>query len=230
MIYDGTNYFTESFLVNATRNGANNTMRHIVQHDNNGFTAAKTISATKSVGGSALLAPDVMFNPDLQNILCGSEMLFVKQSSESTPIIQKRHLRFEFSPINQQSSIKFPAVFVREDVPYKIVNDFQFSTRFGSAESTRSFSFFGKMLDAEGGEADTRPPGAYLMNNCSLLRGTYTSYVGVCGNLDRQCLYSVKTGDYSPAYIKQYIENRGLNHGAFFAISDKQFYPNEVSV
>ena len=221
MIYDGTNYFTESFLVNATRNGANNTMRHIVQHDNNGFTAAKTISATKSIGGSALLAPDVMFNPDLQNILCGSEMLFVKQSSESIPIIQKRHLRFEFSPIKQQSSIKFPAVFVREDVPYKIVNDFQFSTRFGSAESTKSFSFFGKTLDAEG---------AYLKDNRSLLRGTYTSYVGVCGNLDRQCLYSVKTGDYSPAYIKQYIENRGLNHGAFFAISDKQFYPNEVNI
>ena len=35
--------------------------------------------------------------------------------------------------------------------------------------------------------------------------------MGICGNLDRQCLYSVKTGDYSPAYIKQYIENRGLN-------------------
>jgi hypothetical protein len=138
-------------------------------------------------------------------------------------------LRFEFSPINQQSSIKFPAVFVREDVPYKIVNDFQFSTRFGSAESTKSFSFFGKMLDAES-KSDTRAAGAYLKENRSLLRGTYTSYVGVCGNLERQCLYSVKTSDYSPAYIKQYIENRGLNHGAFFAISDKQFYPNEVSV
>lgn len=223
MIHDGQNYFTESFLVNNPKyNTINNNKGHVVQHTNDGIVG-KTISATGSKGGCALLAPDVIFNPDLQNTLCGSEMLFVKQSLETTPIIKNRHLRFELRPIREsnQLSTKLPAIFVREDVPYKIVNDYQFSTRFGSPESTKAFSFFGKMLDSEG---------AYKSDNYSLLRGTYTSYVGVCGNLDKQCLYSVKTGDYSPAYVKQYIENRGLNHGAFFAISDKQFYPSETDI
>jgi hypothetical protein len=145
-------------------------------------------------------------------------MLIEKQSEMATPIVNNRNIRFIFPQRNAEFITRLPSVFVKEDVPYKIVNDFQFSTRFGTAESAKNVSFFGKELDAINYEsADS----AYNKNNTSLLRGIYSSFVGVCGHLDKQCLYSVKTSDYSEAYVATYIKERGLNHSAFYAISDK---------
>jgi hypothetical protein len=78
MIWDGSRYFTESFLVNSTDN-INKTQRDIVQ-PSKGFISARTYSEENATGGCALLAPDVNFIPDLQNTLCGTEMLFEKRT------------------------------------------------------------------------------------------------------------------------------------------------------
>lgn len=222
MIWDGSKYYTESFLVNNA--DSDNKVKNIVRPDIK-FFAGKTYSDTSAINGSALLAPDVMFIPDLQNTLCGSEMLLEKQTESTIPIANNRHLRFEFSkPREKEYSALLPTIFVREDIPYKIVNNFQFSTRFGTPESTKNVSFFGKELDALN---HTNIKSAYHKDNTALLRGIYTSYVGVCGTLEKQCIYSVKTGDYSDAYVKTYMLNRGQDHSAFFAISDKYYIPEK---
>lgn len=225
MIWDGSRYFTESFLVNSTDN-INKTQRDIVQ-PSKGFISARTYSEENATGGCALLAPDVNFIPDLQNTLCGTEMLFEKRTEWANPIIKDRHLQFNPKPIESNFITKLPSIFVREDVPYKIVNDFQFSTRFGTPESAKNVSFFGKELDAIDKD---NSKSAYHRTNKSLLRGIYTSFVGICGNIEKQCIYSVKVGDYSDLYTQQYIETRGYDHGAFFAITDKCVIPEGNNV
>lgn len=212
MIWDGKQYYTESFLTNNA--DSINKVGQIVR-PSNGFFAGKTFSKTGATGGCALIAPDVNFIPDLQNTLCGSEMLLEKQSETTIPLLNGRNLRFVFKPRKNEFLTRLPSVFVNEDVPYKIVNDFQFSTRFGSPESTKNVSFFGKLLDADS---------AYHEDNKSLLRGVYTSFVGICGHIEKQCLYSVKTSDYSEAYVGTYIKERGLNHSPFYTISDKRMF------
>ena len=221
MIWDGNRYFTESFLVNST-DKVNKKQRDIVQ-PYEGFAASRTYSETGAIGGSALLAPDVMFIPDLQNTLCGSEMVLEKRTEIAIPTIQGRHLQFNPKPINAKFITKLPSIFIREDVPYKIVNDFQFSTRFGNAESAKNVSFFGKELDVSRKDKDDN---VYSKYNKSILRGIYSSFVGICGFLNKQCIYSVKVGDYSDLYTQQYIETRGYDHGAFFAITDKFIIAN----
>ena len=222
MLWDGNKYFTESFLVN-TPYGVNSTKRHIVQPDTT-LISGKTFSTTSSKTGCALISPDASFIPDLQNTLCGSEVIFEKQSETTVPISDRRN--FIFYPKDRQTEFitKARAVFVNEDIPYKIVDEYQFSTRFGSPESTKDVSFFGKELD---GINHNKSYSAYHKDNTSILRGIYTSFVGVCSDLAPQCLYSVKIGDYSDSYVKMYMENRGYDHSAFFAISNKFYIPEK---
>ena len=212
VISDRSNrYYTESFLTNVP-SPVNVNKGHIVIPETI-LSASKAYSKTNTFSGSALISPDVSFLPELQNMLCGTVMQLEKLSETTIPYVDKRNHIF-YPNIKKTAKIyNFPTVFVNEDVPYKIVNDFKFSSRFGSPESVKDNRFFGRNLTDE---AD----GAYNKNNVALLRGIYTSYVGVCGQLEHQCLYNVRLGNYSSSYTELYIKDRGLNHSSFHSISN----------
>lgn len=216
MISDQQNkYYTESILTNRP-SPVNRTLGNIVMAEST-LSASKMYSKTNTFSGSALISPDASFLPSLQNTLCGTIMQLEKLSETTLPVMNKRN--HVFYPKDKQIAkiYNFPTVFVNEDVPYKIVNDFQFSSRFGSAESSKDNRFFGKELI----ESDNKDgSGAYDEQNKSILRGVYTSYVGVCGQLEHQCLYNVRLGNYSSSYAELYIKDRGSDHAPFYSISN----------
>ncbi len=216
MISDRENkYYTESFLTN-NPSPINRTLGNIVMSEEI-LSASKTYSVTNTFSGTALISPDTSFIPDLQNTLCGTVMQFEKLTETSFPVLDKRNHIFFLKNKQTAKIYNFPTVFVNEDVPYKIVNDFQFSSRFGSAESVRDNRFFGKELKVSADEDGT---GAYDEKNKSILRGIYTSYVGVCGQLEHQCLYNVRVGNYSSSYTELYMKDRGFDHAPFYNITN----------
>ena len=219
MIKDNIGYYTESFLTNSP-SPINRTLGNIVTSEAN-LSASKAYSHTETFSGTALISPDASFLPSLQNTLCGTVMQLEKLSESVLPIVNKRnHI---FYPKDKQTAkiYNFPTVFVNEDVPYKIVNDFQFSSRFGSAESAKDNRFFGKELKASASEQSGEDgTGAYDVENRAILRGIYTSYVGVCGQLEHQCLYNVRLGNYSSSYTELYMKDRGSDHAPFYSISN----------
>jgi hypothetical protein len=224
MLYDGTNYYTESFLTNATTY-VNKNYGDIVQEESS-LIASKTCSITGATNGSVLISPDASFVIDLQNQLCGTNLQFEKLSEITIPTVRNRnHMFTKMKKLKTANVYNFQGVFMNEGIPHKIIKDFHFSTRFGSPELVKEKSFFGKELDAMNPDQEHS---AYNAKNWSILRGIYTSCVCVCGNLPTQCLYNVYTGDYSSVYTDMYIQERGLDHSPFYSISEK-FTINDLS-
>jgi hypothetical protein len=98
-------------------------------------------------------------------------------------------------------------VYVNSDVPLKYVNNFGFSTRAGAAEEAKQFAFF-----------DTKD---YKKENNKLLRGVFTPFIGVCGNLEDSAIYNIRTSNYSNAQIQDYILIRARDNSPYFAITDR---------
>jgi hypothetical protein len=219
MIETSANEFcTESFLQNknSTTMNPGGGKGNLPSFDD--FTATLTKSYKGSYKGSALISPDSDFIPDLQSVLCGANISLEQCSTVSYPSKKGRIFTFGNFRNNLATTFTYPGVYITEGNPYKVVNDFVFSSRFGSPESVKEFRFFGKELRAAGENETT----AYDSDNTSILRGYYTSFVGVCGDIP-QAIYNVRTGDYNVYGERQYIVQRGDNHGEFFPISDKLF-------
>ena len=218
MIKDEFGSYTESFLTN--RASPMNRELGLITSPEETLSAAKAYSYTNTTNGSALISPDVSFIPDLQTTLCGSKMQIEKISETCIPELNKRNHIFYPNKKEYSKNYNFDTIFVNEDIPYKIVNNFQFSTRFGSPESVKEKSFFGKEPIYVENDRNTIK-NAYHKENYALLRGIYTSFVGVCGKLETQCLYNIRAGNFNSAQSSLYIKERGFNHSPFFSISDK---------
>jgi hypothetical protein len=116
---------------------------------------------------------------------------------------------FNDSELTTNSSAK--CIYMNEDVPYKYVDGYGFSSKAGSAESVKEFGFFGK-----NDEDDKKNP-----KNYNLIRGIFSPYIAVCANLDNNSLYSVKISNYSNQYMKDYFGIRRDDNSPFYAISDR---------
>jgi hypothetical protein len=113
------------------------------------FVSSKTYSDTNATGGSVIISPDATLDPELQKDLCGTTLYFEKLSETIIPELEGRNHIFKGTiKVDNSKIYNFQGVFLNENVPWKIIGDFKFSTRFGNAEIVKEKSFFGKDLDA----------------------------------------------------------------------------------
>jgi hypothetical protein len=135
VLYDsaGKTYFTESFL-NQT-NGELNSL----------FLNRKMTSNNRK--GSAIISLDACLVPELQISLDGSSFLLQKVNSNGDLVQNDRRFTLNFKEHSAVTNRSAKCVFLNSDIPYKYIDGFGFSSRAGSAESAKTFSFFGDSSD-----------------------------------------------------------------------------------
>jgi hypothetical protein len=135
VLYDpvAKNYFTESFL-NQT-NGELNSL----------FLNRKVTTVYRK--GSAIISLDACLVPELQSTLDGSSFLLQKVCGDGALIQNDRRFTLNFKDAVSTTYRSARCVFMNSDVPYKYIDGFGFSSRAGSAESSKTFSFFGDQSD-----------------------------------------------------------------------------------
>lgn len=184
----------------------------------NKYIAESFVNSSKNLGshmidstvisGSGLLSVEAQIIPEIQSKLNGSEMFL--QKTWSGKLQDSGHHRiYNFNNSSYDEKI-VPCVFIKENTPYKFMNGYGFSTRAGSELTAKEFGFFG----LSGNKVDNP-------NWHKLVRGIYTSFIGVCGTLDPNCLYNIKIPNYSDFNIKDYITVRGNDNAPFYAISNR---------
>lgn len=198
VLYDPVtkNYFSESFL-NQT-NGELNSL----------FLNRKMFTNNRK--GSAIISLDACLVPELQSSLDGSSFLLQRVNTNGTLVQNDRRFSLSFKDNNSMTYRSAKCVFMNSDVPYKYVDGFGFSSRAGSAESTKTFSFFGDSSDKK-----------YEKENRKLARGIYSPYIAVCANLENNAIYNIKTENYSNQFMKDYFGIRRDDNSEFYAISDR---------
>ena len=205
MLSKGDKYFTESFLTNNCLLDGN-------------FGARLINTDLSSKHGSALLSLDACVHPVLQSNLDGSKFVLQKVRKNSTLKQNGRKYTIDF-PQNSidKTYISQQCIFVNSDVPYKYVNGFGFSTRAGSANSVREFSFFGKEILDYSSKNENKEE----RTSNAKVRGIYAPFIGVCGNIEDGNIYNVKIQNYSSNYNKDYFLIRANDNSSFYAISDR---------
>ena len=194
-IYNGGGFMTETFL---NQKGGD------VQ---NQLGSGIITAGPEYVSGSGLLSVEAQTIPEINSKLDGSKMALHKTTSGEIQISDRHYI---YNGTKHSSEIKsIPCVFVKENTPYKYMSGFGFSTRAGSELTQKEFSVFG-----------TKPEYKYGSGQ-KLVRGIYTSFIGVCGKLTPNSIYNVKTADYSEFDMKEYISVRGYDNSPFYAISNR---------
>lgn len=191
---EGT-WFTESFLTNS---------RLLV----NDFTTHKV--TTKYKQSSCIYTLDPIVTPALQSIFDGSQFIINYVTSNGTlneASDNKRHFYLGPNKATDQITIKGSCLFIDEDVPIKFMNNFGFSTRAGTQEEAKQFSFFSKK--------------DYSGNNRNLLRGIWSAYLGTDVNIPGNTIVNIKVGNYSELFLKDYFNIRGKDNSEFFAITER---------
>ena len=198
VLYDPVtkNYFSESFL-----NQSNGELSQL-------FLNRKMTTNVRR--GSAIISLDACLVPELQSSLDGSSFLLQRVNTNGTLIQNDRRFSLSFKTNDSMTYRSAKCVFMNSDVPYKYVDGFGFSSRAGSAESSKTFSFFGEGSDKK-----------YEKENRKLARGIYAPYIAVCTNLENNAIYNIKTENYSNQFMKDYFGIRRDDNAEFYAISDR---------
>lgn len=181
---------------------------------------------SEKISHSALLSVDAMLNPNLQSTIDGSLFSLLKtkegvtdesDSSEISWSDSKNNRRkfITYQKLGQNKNVTKQCLFINEDVPYKYVNGYEFSTRVGNAESVKDFGYFGLTQSEIRSEEKADKP------SWQLIRGIYAPIIGVCGNLESNCLYTLRIPNYSELYTKEYFQIRANDNSPFYTISDR---------
>lgn len=161
--------------------------------------------------GSALLSVEASVTPTLQSSLDGSPFLLQRTYGNGTFKQSDRNFILSLKNISDATNRSAKCIFINSEVPYKYVQGYGFSSKAGCAESVREFGFYGDNSDSVKKDPKSR----------NLVRGTYSSYIGVCANLDNNAIYNVKISNYSNQYMKDYFGIRRDDNAPFYAISDR---------
>lgn len=232
MLKQGNLYFTEGLFVDK-KEGETEYLALKTQNDpfqNSLIYASGTIQKK----GNCLLCVDADCNPSLQSTLDGSDFVLENVSSGSISNIGRHYsisLKNSYQKYEDDRKIySYPCVYVNSGTKYKFINDWGFSTQFGSPEATKDVSFFGKEITITDGDNEENEGHPYHKSNKNVLRGLYTNIIGVCGDLEDSCLYNIKIPGYSDGKIKDYFTIRKNDQSPFFAISDRYLVTEPVSI
>lgn len=193
-LYSNKKYITQSFI------------------DTNKEKLAASIREIGSgdTSGSGLLSLDASIIPEIQSKIDGSKLVLrrtfkdgmLSNNQGNTP-----HYVYSFYT-NDSENYAFPCTFVKENTPYKYMSGYGFSTRIGSEIDVKDFGCFGT-------DKYSQDAGYWV------IRGIYTSFIGVCGQLPSNGLYNIKIPDYSASNMSDYIAIRGNDNSPFYSISNR---------
>ena len=198
MLYDKEtkNYFTESFL-----NQENGELKAT-------FLGRRAYSTKRK--GTALISVDASVHPTLQSMFDGSSFLLQEMTNEGRLIRNGRMFSLDCDKMGSNSHFSTKCIYINSDIPYKYVDGFGFSSRAGSAETVRSFAFFGETSDDK-----------YKKEFKQLIRGVYAPYIAACSNLKNNVIYNIKIANYSNQFMMDYFKIRRDDNAPFYAISDR---------
>lgn len=192
-LYTDGNYITQSFV------------------DTSNELASRIIKIKSgSTNGSGLLSLEATMIPEIQSKIDGSKLTLrrtFKNGILSSNQGETKHYVYNFYQ-NDSENYEFPCTFVKENTPYKYMSGYGFSTRIGSESDVKDFGCFG--ID----KYDTSA-------NQWVIRGIYSSFIGVCGQLPPNGLYNIKIPDYSSSNMRDYIMIRGNDNSPFYAVSNR---------
>lgn len=186
-------YITESFI-----------------NDNLELTTSfdKRILSTANIQSSGLLNVDAITNKQLQSLFDNSEFILEKAYKSGIDNDSRYYYvnNLEFKNPNS-SSTKTKCVYIDTDIPLKYYDNYGFSTRVGSSEDCKDIRFLGSKN--------------YEQNNYNIVRGIYCPFVGTNKVLDPNCIYNIKSGNYSSTFMSEYFKIRGNDLSPFMAISPR---------
>lgn len=171
---------------------------------------------TSNIQSSGLLSVDTMVNYQLQSMFDNSEFIVEKayettndDDKLSTSLSNKRH--YYIGTIKESTDKKYATkakcVYIDTDIPLKYYDSYGFSTRVGSSEDCKDIRFVGSKN--------------YEQNNSNIVRGIYCPFIGTNKVLDPNCIYNIKSGNYSSTFISEYFKIRGNDLSPFMAISPR---------
>ena len=170
-----------------------------------------------SINGSGLLSLEATVLPEVQSKINGSTLVLEKVLTNGVLAHaggNSPHYIYSFYESGSLDNYKLPCTFVKENTPYKYTGGYGFSTRVGSEYDLKEYGFFG--VDNKT-HADVQT---------SVVRGIYTSFIGVCGQITPSCMYNVKIPNYHAEALKDYIIVRGNDNAPFYAISNRYSLSN----
>lgn len=186
-------YITESFI-----------------NDNLELTTSfdKRILSTANIQSSGLLNVDAITNKQLQSLFDNSEFILEKAYKSGIDNDSRYYYvnNLEFKNPNSLST-KTKCVYIDTDIPLKYYDNYGFSTRVGSSEGCKDIRFLGSKN--------------YEQNNYNIVRGIYCPFVGTNKVLDPNCIYNIKSGNYSSTFMSEYFKIRGNDLSPFMAISPR---------
>jgi hypothetical protein len=186
-------YITESFI-----------------NDNLELTTSfdKRILSTANIQSSGLLNVDAITNKQLQSLFDNSEFILEKAYKSGIDNDSRYYYvnNLEFKNPNSLST-KTKCVYIDTDIPLKYYDNYGFSTRVGSSEDCKDIRFLGSKN--------------YEQNNYNIVRGIYCPFVGTNKVLDPNCIYNIKSGNYSSTFMSEYFKIRGNDLSPFMAISPR---------
>ena len=172
-----------------------------------------TISINNTlVSVRGLICNDAVLNKQLQSILTGNKCILKKVSNYSINSLDKNNVFNSWlSEKDTDDLFSCNLIYIPEETPSMIVNDFVFSSKAGSSEDIKS------LRSTDWKEQDTNKK-----CNENIVRGNYTGYIGV---LDRDIspysVYNIYTNDYSETDFTNIIINRAQNEAPFTAITNR---------
>lgn len=235
MLKYGDKYVTESFLIRSKNNWTEkpsyeglelptNTVnkRKLILKQPFQFNESLIYADSSRKKSSCLISVEANISPTLQSTLNGES--FVLEDAGSGSLLRDNRMFFIKNQIKRQenkeaTSYSLPCVYVNSETPYKFIYDYGFSTKFGSQESTKDVSFFGKEI--RNNDNDELESGAYHYTNQNIIRGIYTDIIGVCGNVTDNTRYNIRIPGYSDAKFLDYFTIRKNDNSEFFAVSDR---------
>ncbi len=175
------------------------------------------VAKTDDISSSALLFLDANVNPEIQSALDGSkffleEVYNLNQFGNTSEQKHNQWTKFGYDEIKLEDEITVESglTFIPSNTALSYVNDKGYSTKIGSSEEVRQFSFFGKTDGEETSNTDWR-----------ITRGLYCPFVGVENILSPSSIYNVKIKNYSSDFLQKYIEIRANDGSPYFAITDR---------
>lgn len=204
MIYNSSKkeYIAESFLASSSR----------------ALTSdfASRLTTSINTQGAGIISVEVNLDPSLQSMLDGSKFVFQKtHTAETGSSFRMFWLKNYKKPSSSNLISSTNAIYVNEDVPIRGTKGSYFSTRAGSSEAVKEFSY----IDNRNTEKDAT----------NLIRGIYTPFVGLSSTVEPNCIYNIKVGSYSTSLELEYFKIRSKDNSAFYAASDRYEIPKTVS-
>lgn len=198
-------YIAESFI---------NTSRVL----NTEYNSRKIVSNMKSSSG--LLCIDSYVDKQLQSLFNGSEFNLIRKT-EFEDSLKNIKTRIYYPNYKTQSGTDSEQVkgliYVDSEVPQRILDDYAFSTKAGMQEDLKQVVSFGHTVTDNATSTD-------------YIRGIFTSFIGVKGDVEDNCLYDIYIKNYSEAFLEEYFTIRMRDNSPFFAVSDRYSLSDEEVV